>query len=549
MNTEVKPKKFRVSAEDKEINLMQYLADTYLVQIAGTTHDEGFILGETFNNELNGMVLYDKAMTYADRDEVWSQGLVNWDIKTNGADKYFKDKRYGFTQLIAYLESVSIKTARNKARLYLEQQINPQLNVQKPTAALVQEVLDLPWFFDDKGNLQKRYENLELVLIKENISVRYNEMTKRYEFQGINHSRDMADATFTMLRSVALDNGLKLNKDDMYSFIQVIANKNRFNPITEYLLNCKEQTKKGDCEEIAKMLNTIVFNNVDMDRVKFCHNLLIKWFCNCIHIAFNTLNDQRTLEFVPCFQGKQGKGKSKWVRRLTPQGYFKGDVILDLDNKDTIAEVLAHWIVELGELGGTFSKSHRDKIKAFITSYQDSWRNPYGHSTNTYPRRTGFFATVNDNEFLVDKTGNRRFFVIPAAELDYNHDVDIDKFWGEIFHLYEEFLEKGTPLYMTAEEQELNDIYNTQYTTKTDTELALDDLFDWDSETWGACKLTDIEKYAREQTGRNYSTNAIKQVLLQHNCICARMTAGEKGKRKQDRYWKVPFVEGVTLPF
>lgn len=536
----VKPKRFRVSETDKEIDLLKYLVDTYAITLSGTTTDEGLVIGDCFRPEITGMIVYPKDLTFADRDEVFSEHLKQSD------PKYFDNKRYGFTQLIAFLEGVSPKTAKNKATLLLNKQRNPQLHVPAPLAVTVQEVLDLPWYYDDKGGLQKRYENLALILMKENITVRFNEMSKRFEFDGIEHYRDMTDATFTMLRSTCLDNNLKLTKDDIYSFVEVIAAKNRYNPIADYLIACRDKTEKGSTSELVRLFDTLKYKTDDVAHIDFVQKMLLKWLYNCVHIAFNTLDAQRTCEIVPTFQGQQGKGKSKWVRALVPKGYFKGDIVLDLDDKDKVAELLAHWVSELGELGGTFSKSHRDKIKAFITSYQDTWRSPYGRSSNTYPRRTAIFATVNDDEFLVDKTGNRRFFVIPAEAVDYEHDVDIDKLWGQIMHLYECNTE---PIYMTQEEQVINDIYNRAYTTKTDTELALDDLFDWDSQSWGACKLIDIERYAKEKTGRNYSANAIKQVLLQRGCINGRMTAGTEGKRKQDRYWKIPFIEGVTLPF
>lgn len=404
--------------------------------------------------------------------------------------------------------------------------------------------IDLPFAMDDKYPMYIT-ANMDVVLKHYGIGLKYNEMKKEVEFEGIEHDRSIANVTFTNIRDLCAQHKFKVFKGDTSAFVYALAVKNRYNPIAKYLTECKEKTQKSN-GEISKMLQTIKYDTADEERINFCNKMLLKWFLNCVHIAFNEIGAKRTCEIVPAFQGDQGKGKSKWAGRLVPEGFFKGDIILDLTDKDCKSDVLSHWIVELGEIGGTFRKSDRDRIKAFITSTVDTWRNSYAEFNCTYPRRTAMIATVNDKQFLVDKTGNRRFFIIPAKSLNYEHDVDIDKFWGEIMHLYETNKE---PIYMTQEEQALNELYNSDSVTKTDTKIVLDDLFDWDSEVFGVCKLADITLKLKEMTGKCYSENAIKTVLEYHTCQYGRYTAGHKGDRKQGRYWKVPYVEGLTLPF
>ena len=109
-------------------------------------------------------------------------------------------------------------------------------------------------------------------------------------------------------------------------------------------------------------------------------------------------------EGVLTFSGKQGQGKTIWVEELIPQEYHniwnKDAVTLDVNNKDSLFKALSYWITELGELDSTFKKSDIEALKGFITEKVDMIRSPYDRKANKYPRRTVFYATVNDDEFL-----------------------------------------------------------------------------------------------------------------------------------------------------
>ena len=397
----------------------------------------------------------------------------------------------------------------------------------------------------NNGNIQKRWENVDAILTSKNINVRYNEMTKELEFTGVQSNKDMMDATFTRIGSILLDNGLSLSKDRLYDYVYCMGSQNRYNPIADYLMYCKSLTS-ATIDEVRKLYDTLYYQTADPDRVKFYNTMLLKWLLNCANIAFNTLDEQRTFEFALLFKGKQGIGKSKWIRSIIPNDMFIGDVILDLNDKDMKSEVLQKWIVELGEISGTFRKSDLNKLKAFITSYKDTWRNPYGRNSNTYPRRTGFFGTVNDEKFLVDKTGNRRFVVLPIEKLDYRHYVKRDVMWGEIMHLLDNYNEV---IYMTPEDQRINEMYNEDYVLATDTELALDDAFNWNSTEIGALTLTMIAELLKSKTGKVYSENAIRSALNHKGYYSERFYAGKENHKVRGRYYKLPFIDGLSLPF
>lgn len=531
----------KLSKADKSFDMIKYATNVLGCKRVepSQNNDNAFIVCETIQSNYDGLKVFPKDLTGAERDEVAGDLFKQ-------LPNYEDWKKYGATELLMVVHGLNKTQAKNKALEYIKHDYS-DIVVQEQEQEQEQEGNN--YLVDSNNKILKVWENMSVLLANHNISVRYNEMSKRIEFMGIDHKEDMAGSTFTRIKSLALMSSFKISKDDVYDFVETVADNNRFNPIANYLLDCKAKAKKGKYDEVQRLLNTIKYATTDNDRIEFCNKMLTKWFVNCVHIAFNELGSKRSCEIVPTFQGKQGKGKSKWAQALVPYGYFKGDVILNLESKDSISDALGNWIVELGEISGTFKRSENNKLKAFISATQDTWRSAYGRCSNTYPRRTCFIATVNDKEFLVDKTGNRRYFVIPADSLDYKHDINIDLFWGQVMHMYDEYIANDEPFYMTQEEQEQNEVYNSQYTCKTDTELMLDDLFDWDSEEKGACKLADIVLYVNNKTNKNYSPNAIKKVLQENGCEYSRFTAGAGESRKQDRYWKIPFIKDITLPF
>jgi len=86
-------------------------------------------------------------------------------------------------------------------------------------------------------------------------------------------------------------------------------------------------------------------------------------------------------------------------------------------------------------------KKDMDSVKAFLTKSTDEYRMPYGKASLHYPRITSFVGTVNDEQFLIDQTGNRRFVTIPLSpDLVIDYETQIKPFnalqlWAQIYYL------------------------------------------------------------------------------------------------------------------
>ena len=134
--------------------------------------------------------------------------------------------------------------------------------------------------------------------------------------------------------------------------------------------------------------------------------------------------------------GAQGIAKSMFVDILGGKWY--NDSIQTFTGKEAQEQLRGSWLVEIPEVDRFSTKFDSAIIKQFITRRDDIFRESYGHRTASHPRRCIFVATTNNPEFLVDATGNRRWWVVPCHATAKNRGVDMkelkedrDQVWAE----------------------------------------------------------------------------------------------------------------------
>lgn len=261
-----------------------------------------------------------------------------------------------------------------------------------------------------------------------------------------------------------------LPKERLISLMIAIARNNKYNPIEEYLLYCH---KKWDGKDrIKDMCNTITSSIQEKELY------MTKFLVQMVALAICDEDSTIAGQYLLVLQGKQGLGKTTWFKNLIPlkmqQKYFLGGRNLDPSNKDHVLESATNWLVEMGEISSTFRKADQEVLKAYITAFKDRVRPPYGKEAIDKKRRTTLCGTTNDTEYLRDETGSRRFLTIPCDEINYNHDVDLDQLWGQVYNM---FLE-GYTYYFTPEENDIITANNERYKVKSDIQLYIEMYFD-----------------------------------------------------------------------
>lgn len=252
--------------------------------------------------------------------------------------------------------------------------------------------------------------------------------------------------------SLAALNGLSTGW--VMPFVTEIASRQSFNPIGEWIRSAPWDGK----DRLPAFYASVTVQEgypEDLKRI-----LMYRWALSATAAALKA--DRFKTRGVLTFQGAQGIGKTSWIESLLPAGmtgeYIKLDHHLDGSNKDSITGAIGHWIVEIGELDSSFRKDVA-RLKGFLTSPVDKIRRPYAREEAEYPRCTVFTATVNERNFLVDATGNNRWWTIAAEDLDAEHGVDMQQLYAQ---LAVDFA-VGVKWWLTDEEEAMLDAYNKQH--------------------------------------------------------------------------------------
>ena len=123
--------------------------------------------------------------------------------------------------------------------------------------------------------------------------------------------------------------------------------------------------------------------------------------------------------------------------------------------KDDLIILHKSWIQEWGEIERVFGKRQAGEIKAFLTRKKDLFRPPYGRTAINFPRRGIVVGSVNDAQFLVDPTGNRRYWVVPIVrdKIDLAQlKQERDSIWSAAVAAYR----NGEPWWLSSEEEKLS---------------------------------------------------------------------------------------------
>lgn len=313
-------------------------------------------------------------------------------------------------------------------------------------------------------------ENILCVIHHYGITIKFNTITDRPDLFRDGKRWDTLQNCLQEIWDLCEKQFFVIPKERLESLLVSLSRKNKYNPIKEYLINSHE---KWDGESrLQQLCNTLTSDF--SDREDYVKRFLVQM----VALAVCKDEDSTAGQFALVLQGRQGKGKTTWFQNLLPKhlqsDYFLGGRSLDPNNKDHVIESASNWLVEMGEISSTFKKADQELLKAYITSVKDRVRVPYGKEAIDKKRRTSLCGTTNDDEYLRDDTGSRRFLTITCTKINYNHDIDIDQLWGEVYQIYLD----GFVWWFTPEEAEIITQRNEQYRVKSDVQLQIELYFD-----------------------------------------------------------------------
>lgn len=304
--------------------------------------------------------------------------------------------------------------------------------------------------------LQGTIPNVNHMLSEYGIAVRYNVIKKKLQINipGLSGSPDNADnSAITQIISLASRNNLPIGQ--IPSYVEAIGDRNQYNPVADWI---NSKTWDG-IDRLPVLYGTLVERDGYPKSLK--NKLMYRWLLSAIAAALKARGFRS--RGVLTIQGPQSVGKTAWVSALVTDPTLRADVVkldhhLDAGNKDSQLLAIGHWIVEIGELDSSFKKDIA-RLKGFITSDRDKVRRPYARTESEYPRRTVFCATVNSQNFLVDDTGNTRFWTIPVTSIDYVHGIDMQQVFAQLAVDFQ----NGEQWWLTPDEETLLEEHNKSH--------------------------------------------------------------------------------------
>ena len=329
--------------------------------------------------------------------------------------------------------------------------------------------------------------NVRHLLQSYNIKARHNLIRKAVELivPGLSGCPENVDNS-TLTHSVSLATLHGMASTHVPNCIAAIADRNPYNPVTDYVTS---QPWDGT-DRLEDLYATLTLAG-DFPR-ELMKTFFRRWLISAIAAAFK-LNGFRS-RGVLVLQGPQSIGKTAFFLTFVDDPILRERLIMidhhmDAANTDSRVTAISHWIVEIGELDSSFKKDIA-RLKGFLTSNFDKMRRPYDRRDSEYPRRTVFCASVNSENFLVDDSGNTRFWTVPVTKVDFNHGINMQQLWAQVLT----FFEAGEQWWLTPEEEqeleERNQGYRAVNAVRDTLEANLD--FDRPESDWKLMTATEV---------------------------------------------------------
>jgi len=291
-------------------------------------------------------------------------------------------------------------------------------------------------------------EFIQLVQQQMSSRLRFNIFTQNAELD----EKPLQDIEHRYLEFAQM--GVKVSKELAADAMVYVSRKNPYDPVREYLDRVADEVPPTPIEH----LSTAYLR--PQDTPGNLYDAMLR--CTLVAAVRRIYEPGAKHDSATVLMGPQGCGKSTFWRNLG--GAFFSDALRDINSKDDLMVLHRSWLMEWAELDHITNRRHAGQVKAFLSQQTDTFRVPYGKAAENFPRRCIIVGSTNrDSGFLVDDTGNRRFWVIPVTAAPHvpvdGLLLERDAIWSAAVASYR----NGEPSHLPRELERQVEIENETY--------------------------------------------------------------------------------------
>lgn len=217
--------------------------------------------------------------------------------------------------------------------------------------------------------------------------------------------------------------GLCVKSATVLEAVNAVAHDNAFHPVRQFL--------DGLAWDGTPRLEQWLQNHLGVADSKYARRVGKRWMVSAVARVFSP---GCKADSVLILEGLQGAGKSTSMAVLGGEWFM--DTPFNLGDKDGYQAIRGKWIVELGELDA-FNKAESTRAKQFFSASVDTYRESYGRRVLDVPRQCVFVGTTNQDEYLKDDTGNRRYWPVTCTRVDIEGlRASREQLWAEAVAAY-----------------------------------------------------------------------------------------------------------------
>lgn len=311
-----------------------------------------------------------------------------------------------------------------------------------------------------KSGRSKKNSNLSLQdqvqwLSDQGIEIIYNQITDQSFFRrGSDMEWEQLDerAVCTLRKDMNIETRRWVAKGDVNDIVKSDVAK-LIHPVRDYIKGLPEW---DGTDRVAELADYVQIDPVQIGQSQHQAHQLFCWVLHKWLVASvaTWLSDENANQTILTLIGEQGIYKTTFFRYLLPvelRPYYHENSTNSFSGKDEQIALTENCLVEIEEVDA-FRDQHNADLKSLSTKVKLKIRRPYDRFMVCKHRLASLCATGNQERFLVDETGNRRWLCFRVSSIDDPRQWTLD--YTQLYaQLRDEYLD-GFPYYFNKKEEE-----------------------------------------------------------------------------------------------